>query len=188
MPIFDPTPPTTTPALRSVLATLHTEITDYLDTFSTEAFFADQGAHWSPAGHMRHLAKSVRPVARAMAMPKLALRLRFGSSRTGSRTFEDIRAIYHDALAGGGQAGPYGPSSKTPDLEPGPWREQIMRHWAHSGDSLLAQLDRWRDRDLDRLRLPHPLLGKLTVREMLLFTLYHNAHHARRIAERAVAE
>jgi hypothetical protein len=30
---------------------------------------------------------------------------------------------------------------------------------------------------LDRLRLPHPGLGLLTVREMLLFTLYHNTHH-----------
>ncbi len=60
-----------------------------------------------------------------------------------------------------------------------------MGHWNQSSDDLLAAMDRWRDSDLDRLRLPHPLLGKLTVREMLYFTLYHNAHHARRIVERA---
>ena len=37
---------------------------------------------------------------------------------------------------------------------------------------------------LDRYRLPHPLIGKLTLRELLLWTLYHNAHHVQRIAER----
>jgi hypothetical protein len=25
--------------------------------------------------------------------------------------------------------------------------------------------------------LPHPLLGKLTIREMLYFTVYHGEHH-----------
>jgi hypothetical protein len=25
--------------------------------------------------------------------------------------------------------------------------------------------------------LPHPLLGPLSVREMLFFTVYHNTHH-----------
>jgi hypothetical protein len=30
---------------------------------------------------------------------------------------------------------------------------------------------------LERIRLPHPLLGRLTTREMLFFTLYHNQHH-----------
>jgi len=31
--------------------------------------------------------------------------------------------------------------------------------------------------DLDRVMLPHPLLGKLTLREMLFFTIYHVEHH-----------
>ena len=41
--------------------------------------------------------------------------------------------------------------------------------------------------DLDRYRLPHPLLGKLTVREMLFFTVYHNYHHVRSVADRLAA-
>ncbi len=42
----------------------------------------------------------------------------------------------------------------------------------------------WREEDLDRYVLPHPLLGKLTLREMLCFTLYHNYHHVRNVATR----
>jgi hypothetical protein len=45
-------------------------------------------------------------------------------------------------------------------------------------------LQGWSEQALDRLRLPHPGLGLLTVREMLLFTLYHNAHHVFGVAQR----
>jgi uncharacterized damage-inducible protein DinB len=40
---------------------------------------------------------------------------------------------------------------------------------------------------LDRLRLPHPALGKLTVREMLFFTIYHNIHHVENVVRRLSA-
>jgi hypothetical protein len=45
----------------------------------------------------------------------------------------------------------------------------------------------WSEIDLDRYRLPHPLLGKLTVREMLFFTLQHLAHHASKVEARLEA-
>ena len=31
--------------------------------------------------------------------------------------------------------------------------------------------------EFDKYILPHPLLGKLTMREMLYFTIYHVGHH-----------
>ena len=42
-------------------------------------------------------------------------------------------------------------------------------------------LRNWRDTDLDKYFLPHPLLGKLTIREMLFFTLYHDRHHVNNV-------
>jgi hypothetical protein len=48
-------------------------------------------------------------------------------------------------------------------------------------------MTRWPERALDRHLLPHPLMGLLTIREMLAFTVYHTAHHLRRVADRAAA-
>jgi uncharacterized damage-inducible protein DinB len=42
---------------------------------------------------------------------------------------------------------------------------------------LVAALERWSDRNLDRIQLPHPILGKITAREMVFFTIYHGHHH-----------
>ena len=53
--------------------------------------------------------------------------------------------------------------------------------------ALVTEVERWSERAMDRYRLPHPLLGQLTVREMLFFTLYHNVHHIHVVARRLSA-
>ncbi|MEO1084546.1 MAG: DinB family protein [Acidobacteriota bacterium] len=179
--------PRDTADLRRQLQHLEGEIAEYLEaSFEDEAFFEPQGDHWAPSGHIRHLSKSIRPLAKAMGLPKLMLRLRFGTSKNGSRDFEAVRTQYQEALASGvAQAGGYGPSSATPDLTPAEWRAQIMGHFRTAGQQLDTAIGGWSERQLDTLRLEHPILGPMTVRELLYFTLYHNAHHARRIHERA---
>jgi len=46
----------------------------------------------------------------------------------------------------------------------------------------------WGDDALDRYRLPHPLIGKLTLREMLVFTLFHFDHHRDNVARRLAGQ
>jgi hypothetical protein len=38
-------------------------------------------------------------------------------------------------------------------------------------------LENYTEEDFDLMILPHPLLGKITVREMLYFTAHHVVHH-----------
>ena len=53
----------------------------YWDAFDLEAFFRNIGSSWSPADTVRHLNKSTRPVVKALSMPKLLLRLKFGKAK-----------------------------------------------------------------------------------------------------------
>ena len=41
----------------------------------------------------------------------------------------------------------------------------------------MYRADSFSEKQLDTFILPHPLLGKLTLREMLYFTIYHAEHH-----------
>ena len=185
--MFEDRVPATRQEMRTALLDQRREIADYLAGFSDEAFFAPQGEHWSPAGHVRHLNKSVRAVANGVKQSRVAL-LVFGRSSSGSRPYEEVVGIYHEALEAGGQAGPYGPSDRKPDLTPEAWRLQIMEHWEDSCSRLGKAVLGWSESQLDVYRLPHPLIGKLTLRELLWWNLYHNLHHVRRIAERAEGE
>ena len=182
--MFEIATPTNKQSIADTLERLDDEIGDYFEGLSIEEFFAPQGAAWSPCGHLHHLIKSVVPVAGAMRKPRFVLRLLFGRSRVGSGEFESVRSRYQEALGSGLQAGRYGPSEKPDPLPPEARRGRTLGRWRRAGGELLAALGRWSEDELDRYRLPHPGIGKLTVREMLFFTVHHNAHHARRVHER----
>ncbi|MDH5644282.1 MAG: DinB family protein [Gemmatimonadota bacterium] len=164
---------------------LHSTISEYMESMPPDQFIAPQGEHWSPDGHLRHITKATRAVAKAMSVNKGLLMLRFGISFRPSDTYDGIREKYLMRIAAGAGAGRFTPSDRNTDVSLEDWKAQTMDRWKAAGADLIVQLDRWHDTALDRLRLPHPLLGKLTVREILFFTLLHNAHHAQRTWERS---
>ncbi len=186
--MFDIGTVTTKSGIVAALNTQRVEVGGYLAAFPTKEFLAPQGEHWSPEGHLRHLIKSVRAVAKGLRMPRLLLAASFGISRRGSSDFEATKQRYLAGLAAGGQAGRYGPSDGRPEMPAEEWRQVVLDRWKQAMSDLAAAAEAWPEKALDRYRLPHPLIGKLTLREMLFFTLYHNAHHARRIRERAAAD
>jgi hypothetical protein len=98
-----------------------------------------------------------------------------------------MRDTYLAALAGGAQAGRFAPRPRPPGADPSTRRLEIMARWTGAVVALQNEIGRWPEKALDRYRLPHPLLGPLTVREMLALSVYHTAHHLRRVAERAGA-
>jgi hypothetical protein len=56
-------------------------------------------------------------------------------------------------------------------------KEQLIKSVNDVVGKLCKQLLDYSEKDLNELILPHPLLGKLTLREMMYFTMYHVAHH-----------
>ena len=183
--MFELATPATKPEIQTGLAGLEDEISRYVEGIPAAEFLAPQGEHWAPERHMRHLVKSVGAVAAGMRAPRILLRLKFGRPRQASRSFEEVVAVYRAALEAGGQArGRYAPSDIPAGADPEEWRDGVLARWRRASDGLAGAGERWSEKALDRHQAPHPLLGNMTVREILFFTLYHNAHHARRIAER----
>lgn len=158
-----------------------------LNSLSDAAFFAPQGSAWSPAEHIRHLRKSAAPLVMALGLPRWLLRVRFGVPTRASRSYDEMRAVYLEQLSAGATAGRFTPS---PEARPGNLlarRQEIISDWARATTGLQNAVAKWPEDALDGHQLPHPVLGLLTVREMLAFTAYHTSHHLRRIAERQVA-
>jgi hypothetical protein len=186
--MFDTGEPAGGAEIAQALRALHVESAAFLDGIPTAEFFESQATKWSPAEHALHLHKSVRPLVMALALPRLLLRLRFGAHRGASRTFSEVRDAYRARLALGYGTNPYAPRPRDIPADANPWRRDIMHQWTESVDALAAGIGRWNEPALDRYRLPHPLLGALSVREMLQFTLYHNAHHLRLVAARRTGE
>ncbi|MBA2669635.1 MAG: DinB family protein [Gemmatimonadetes bacterium] len=161
------------------LTSVEAEVTRFFGSLSDEEVSSRQGKAWTPAEHLVHLNISVNAVARGLSISSWLLSLRFGRTRVPSRTYEEIHRIYRVRLAeGAGATGPYVPPQEELVGEAvASRRSEILARWQRVNARLRTAQEGWSERQLDRVRLPHPLLGKLTVREMLFFTLYHNQHH-----------
>lgn len=171
--------------IAAAMVRLHEESERYLSAIPAVEFAAPQGEKWSPADHVRHLAKSTFPLVPALGLPKLLLGLRFGRAAADSRGFAALRDDYRQRLrVTGATAGRFAPSSRPLPDDLQAWQREVLGSWRGAVSGLAAKIPGWSERALDRYRLPHPLLGKLTVREMLFFTVYHNAHHLEQVAGR----
>jgi hypothetical protein len=142
-------------------------------------FFTRQGDVWSPSDNMDHLIKSVKPLTKALKLPKIILRAMFGKPEKSSLTYEELCRIYRDELAKGARAsGRYLPNQENPAEQAEEKKKEILDKFMKASVELVSVAKKWDERELDQYQLPHPILGKLTMREMLFFTIYHNLRHA----------
>lgn len=168
--------PATSAQIVATLERVQEEGVAYWSGFETASFFAKIDGHWSPAENVRHLVKSIRPVTKALGLPRVVLRIMFGAPRRESARWSDVQTRYLGLLDAGGKAGRFSPSEHE-EQDPEAGRARILGQFVQVNRELRAAIARWPDRSLDRYQLPHPLLGKLTLREMLIFTAYHQMHH-----------
>ena len=155
------------------------EVADFFGALSPAEIALREGSAWTPAEHLDHINKAVSAVARGIGTSRLLLLLRFGWGRRPSRTFDEVRDDYLSRLAAGGVArGGFVPTIRDLDAaEASERQKELLARWQRVNGRLCTALQKWSARDLDRIRLPHPLLGKITTREMVYFTIYHNHHH-----------
>jgi uncharacterized damage-inducible protein DinB len=142
-------------------------------------FFKPDEETWSPSDNLDHMIKAVKPITRALKLPRITLHAMFGKPGKASISYEQLCQRYRDEITRGGQAsGRYLPEQKSPVEDIGEEKSKLLGEWANASSELVSAAEKWDNNDLDRYQLPHPLLGKLTVREMLYFAIYHNLRHA----------
>lgn len=138
-----------------------------------ERLESSSNGKWSPAQHLAHIFKSVRPLALALLVPRWFLRWRFGRLNRPARSYAELVARYKEKLAAGGRSsGRYAPQPIKASAVPA-----LAADLERTVARLCDRTRRWSDAELDTVLLPHPLLGKVTVREMLYFTMHHVVHH-----------
>lgn len=154
------------------LGIMRAEIPAFFAALSPGEFTRGTAERWSPAHHLHHLILSNKPVAYALTLPWDRLPLRPGN--LPSRQYVQVRDLYREALATGVLAsGRYLP-------DPRGAQDALVAEYGETLELLERNLRvYWTETELDTHTLAHPVLGPLSVREMLFFTLYHNEHHLR---------
>jgi hypothetical protein len=165
--------------LLAVLRDSNQRAANWFRAIPADDFFIRQGEIWSHSDNLDHLIKAVMPVTKALKLPKLTLHAMFGKPEKASVSYDELCQRYRDEIARGGQAsGRYLPNQTVPDGNTEEVKKDLLHQWSNASEELVSVAGKWEENDLDHYQLPHPLLGKLTIREMLYFTIYHNLRHA----------
>ncbi len=165
--------------LSAALSASEVDVADFFRALTPDELVFRMESAWTAAEQLAHLNTVVSAIAKGFAAPRLVLRIRYGRSRKPSRSHTALRDKYRAILAGGGRAtGPFVPHRHDPapgEIEA--HRQGLLARWGRVNGRLQKALESWSERSLDTIRLPHPLLGKITAREMIYFTVYHSEHH-----------
>lgn len=152
----------------------HQRFTEYMDSLNEQDFmFSLNNEKWTAGQQLDHIHLAVKPLGEGIILPKFVVGMAFGKSNRPSRSFEGVIERYHDKLANGGKA------SKNFIPKPVAFsdRADIKNKLNAKLSKLCKHLNKYSEEELDKHILPHPLLGKLTLREMMYFTIYHVEHH-----------
>jgi len=172
-------------ALPDILAALETnarEIESYFAGLSRATFFSGNEHEWGPAEHLSHLTHAHERVARGFAAPEKLP----PHERGRSRLFAEVCATYETRLAQV-PAEQLRQNPLPPRLAAGVTQAEVVRAFAGASAKMRAAAGAWSEADCDSRAMPHPFLGWLSAREMLLFFVHHDRLHLAGVRRRIEA-
>ena len=128
---------------------------------------------WSAGQDLVHLIKVLQIVNIGFTLPKPILRLVFGINKKESLSFEDLRQVYKNALESGAKA----PTMYIPKPVSYTEKDSLIQKYASLNKSFIDKLNNHTPNELNSYRLPHPILGKISLVELASFTSFHTTHH-----------
>lgn len=163
----------TRPEIQDKLLRNHEILAELIHSLNDRDFLYAENGKWTAGQQLDHIRRSVRALNQALLLPKFVLKLIIGKANRPSKNYEDLVAKYQLKLQAGGRAtGAYLPPAISVIQ-----KKKLKVKLLKTVHSLIQKVSHYNEKQLDDYILPHPLLGKLTMREMLYFTIYHAEHH-----------
>lgn len=151
------------------------QFTSFCNGIDKDLFFHQPPDKWSIAQNVKHLQTAASTTVLAFRLPKFIIRLYAGKPNRPSRTYDALVLKYQSKLANGGRAGGRFIPGK---VGANTGKEKMLGTFSRSMSRLSNAIRKnWSEQQLDRYIAPHPLLGKITMRELCYFTIYHTLHH-----------
>jgi hypothetical protein len=159
----------------------YSELIAWLEQQPEESWTLGPENKWTTGQQALHLLQSIRPLNVALSMPKFLLRYKFGKANRPSKDYDALVKRYEERLLGAkGKTFKGSQGMKVPSLSE---KRYILDRLQTEHKKLQYKTRRISDKNLDLLVLPHPLMGKMPIREIIMWTAHHVAHHTKTLKE-----
>jgi hypothetical protein len=150
----------------------HEELVEYISRLSDVAFVTSANDKWTPGQQLEHVYLCLVPMAKVLPSKEYML-VKFGAIDRNVWDDDEVIKTYKAALAAGGKA----PEKFVPEAVSIERKPSLVDDTTQILDAIDQALASYTEEELDTLTLPHPLLGKLTIREFFFMMAYHATHH-----------
>ena len=155
---------------------LRRSVSDFLaivDPLSRLSFEQNPGGKWSAGQDLAHLVKTLRVISLGLVLPPGVFRLFLGKPNRPSRPYDQFSARYREKMSAGIQA----PSYVLPPKVVFADRDRLIGRLRELNDGICRKLTTMEEQTLDGYIVPHPLFGKITLREFFMAIWLHTDHH-----------
>lgn len=159
----------------------HSELITWLEQQPDAFWTLGPENKWTTGQQALHLLQSLVPLNNALSMPKFLLQLKFGKANRPSKAYDALVKRYQERLyEAKGKTFKGSQNMRVPPLSD---KLYILNRLQCEHKKLQYKTRRISDRNLDILVLPHPLMGKMPVREIIMWTAHHVEHHTEILKE-----
>ena len=165
----------TKPEIIAAAGTIFSRFSEEIKNTNEALMFTKPTDKWSVAENVQHLIISTNATALAFWLPRFLVQWLGGTANRPSRTFDELQEKYYKKLSDGGVASArFVP--KPISLNYG--KKKLMSNWHKACSKFITALQKNRtEKDLDAYLVKHPLLGRITLRELCYFSIFHTEHH-----------
>ena len=156
----------------------HHTLLNWLENQDTEKWQIGPEGKWTTGQQALHLLQSIKPLNDALSIPKFILKYKFGKVNRAIRDYDSVVKRYQERLIEAkGKTFKGSQNMKIPKLKE---KAYILSRLQVENKKLQYKtINRWSDTQLNSYILPHPLMGKMPVREIVMWTAYHVEHHTK---------
>lgn len=157
------------------------DLFSYQKELSDEKWMSGPENRWTVGQHYLHLLKSAEMLNNALNYPGFLLQSKFGTSNRPSKSYDEIDKNYHEKLSQN--------KEKAKEFNKGlrevlvKDRRDILQDLEIEYRKLEFSVNKRSESKLDKLLLPHPILGKMSLREIMMWTVCHTNHHLKTLKE-----
>jgi hypothetical protein len=169
------------PEISARLRNASTSYLDYCQSVPDEIFFRQPAEKWSVAQQTKHLYKATKTGLLAFTLPAFVVRMVGGRPNRPSRNYDELVEKYKQKLGSGGKASKrYIPKP----ISAAYGKNRLLTRFNGAMHRMADVIERnGNEKKMDHYIVPHPLLGKITLRELCYFTIHHAYHHLQTIQQ-----
>jgi len=168
--------------IADLLETKHSELISWLENQPEDSWTVGPENKWTTGQQALHLLQSIKPLNDALSMPKFLLRYKFGKANRPIRDYNAIVKRYQERLRDStGKTFKGSQNMKIPTLAD---KDYLINRLQTESKKLQYKTKKISDKNLDSIVLPHPLMGKMPVREIIMWTAHHVEHHTKILKEK----